>query len=75
MPVETEKRPRYLTRREAAEFLNITVQTMETWACNGRGPAVYRVGGTRTVRYRQDELVRFAESDRAANSQDSAGCA
>ena len=64
----------YLTRAQAAAFLGLTINTLEQWACSGKGPAMLRLNG-RTIRYSRADLIRYAENERIANSQPCIGCA
>ncbi|HOK32537.1 MAG TPA: helix-turn-helix domain-containing protein [Limnochordia bacterium] len=60
-----EKRRRFLTEREAAEFLGISPITLRQWRWRlyREGPPWYMVG--RNVRYDLDELDRWLETRRA----------
>jgi excisionase family DNA binding protein len=50
-----------LTRREAADLLGISPETLTIWACTKRYPLPYvKVG--RSVRYRRTDLEAFIES-------------
>lgn len=47
-----------LLRQEAvAEYIDVSMATLEKWRKTGRGPAHIRVG--RLVRYRQSDLDRW----------------
>ena len=49
------KSAKLLTRKEAAEYLGVKVQTLAAWAVTGRyGLPVVKVG--RSVRYRRSDL-------------------
>jgi excisionase family DNA binding protein len=50
----------FLTRQEAAKFLNLKKSTLDAWATRGGGPAYIKMG--RAVRYRPDDLLSWAES-------------
>jgi predicted DNA-binding transcriptional regulator AlpA len=45
-----------LTRREVAEYLRVSVATLERWARLGVGPRPHRIGPN-TVRYRLSTLL------------------
>ena len=50
-----------LTRKEAADYLYVSVRTMEIWASTKRYPLkFYKVG--RTVAYKKEDLDKFIES-------------
>jgi excisionase family DNA binding protein len=55
-----EPRDTLLRREEAAEYLRVSLPTMELWARTGAGPRVTRIG--RQVRYRLDDLRTFTGS-------------
>lgn len=44
----------------AAEFLGVSVRTLQAWRVRGEGPRFVKVG--RAVRYRRRELVAFQKS-------------
>ncbi len=48
---------RLLSRKEAAEFLNLQPQTLACWGMDGRHLPVVKLG--RTVRYKQSDLEAF----------------
>lgn len=45
---------------EAAEYLNVKIDTLEAWRCRGCGPRYLKMG--RLVRYRKVDLDAFVES-------------
>ena len=51
----------YVTPRQAAEFLGVSVGTLEVWRCTKRYRLPYLKCG-RLVRYRKSDLVNFLES-------------
>ncbi len=52
------QKPDLLTRKEAAEYLGITVNTLAVWACAKRYPLPYvKIG--RSVKYRRSDLDNF----------------
>ena len=51
-----------LTRKQAGEYLGVTVGTLAVWACTGRyGLPVVKVG--RLSKYRLCDLIAFIESN------------
>ena len=59
------RRQELLTRRQAAEYLNLKPQTLAVWASTGRHQLpLVKIG--RVVRYRRQDLDRFLEQ-RARN--------
>lgn len=51
--------PQFLTRNEAAEYLNLKKTTLDAWATRGGGPMFCKFG--RAVRYRKQDLDAFVE--------------
>ena len=49
-------RPRLLTRKEAAAYLNISEKTLASWACSGRYRLPVIKIGDRLARYRKSDL-------------------
>lgn len=56
--------PLYLDTRNAAKFLGLTERGLANYRHRGLGPAYFRVGGRRTVRYKVVDLIAWAESER-----------
>lgn len=50
----------YLTRRESAAYLKVSVKLMEKLASAGTGPRYFRAGG-KLARYRKADLDRWME--------------
>ncbi|MEQ8246195.1 MAG: helix-turn-helix domain-containing protein [Alphaproteobacteria bacterium] len=50
---------RYLTEREAAQFLGLEPSTLKAWRWRGEGPSYAKFG--RAVRYSQSTLFKYAE--------------
>jgi hypothetical protein len=48
-----------LNENQAAEFLGISVRTLQAWRVRGSGPPYVKIG--RAVRYRRRALVTFQE--------------
>ncbi len=57
---QKEGNERYLTTKEACDFLGVTRRTLERYAEQGRITR-YRRGITRNVYYKQSELERLLE--------------
>jgi predicted DNA-binding transcriptional regulator AlpA len=49
-----------LTENQAAEFLGLSVRTLQAWRVRGGGPRYAKLG--RAVRYRRSELVSFQQA-------------
>lgn len=60
------QREPYITTREAAEFLGLSVATLNKWRVIGLGPAYFKLG--KAVRYRLSELEEWASSQRKLNT-------
>ena len=58
--MESNLTKQFLTRRQAAEFLNLKKSTLDAWATRGGGPAFVKMG--RAVRYRPADLLEWVES-------------
>ena len=58
----SEMGKRYMTEQEAADFLNLSVKTLQKWRYQGSGPVYHKFG--KVVRYQQTELDEFANSSR-----------
>jgi hypothetical protein len=59
-----QKRP-WLTRKQAHEYLNVAVSTMEVWAAKGKGPP-FKKNKNGTIRYHIDDLDAFITGRDAA---------
>ena len=55
-----------MTTRQAADYLGLSVHTLNKWRWDGRGPRYIKLGAA--VRYRQDELDRFIEAGQTAHT-------
>lgn len=53
-----------MTTKDLAEFLAISVRTIEHWRLHGDGPPAYRVG--RHLRYRASDVEAWLTRQRAA---------
>ena len=56
----------FLTRTQAAEFLNLQRCTLESWAVKGGGPAFVKFG--RAVRYRISDLENYIKNQTRQNT-------
>ena len=59
-------RRRLIKESEAAEILNIEVQTLRRWRCVGKPPGYVKVGGA--VRYELADIEAFIEAGRRNNA-------
>ena len=48
----------FMTEREVAAWLRMSVQTVRKWHCDGSGPPYYKVG--RSVRYGKSNVADWA---------------
>ena len=56
----------FLTRTQAADFLNLNRCTLEAWAIRGGGPAFVKFG--RAVRYRVSDLEVYVKQQTRKNT-------
>ena len=59
---------KYLNNREAAEYLGLSVRTMNRYRVTGDGPPYYRLGGR--VRYVRAELDEWVTGSRRTSTSD-----
>lgn len=59
---------RFLTPREAAEFLGFSTSTISKLRCRGDGPAYHRVH--RRIRYRHADLVAWLHDARRRSTSE-----
>jgi excisionase family DNA binding protein len=52
----------FMTRKEAADYLDVSVPSLARWASQGIGPTYYKLG--RQTRYLKADLDAFVESRR-----------
>lgn len=52
-----------LTEKQAAEILQVSTRTLQSWRMTGEGPK-HLVMGARLVRYPQDELEKWLKKSR-----------
>ena len=55
----------YLNDQQAAEFLNLSKQTLRNWRTQCRGPVYSKFG--RAVRYDKMDLEEFANRNKVGN--------
>ena len=53
------KSQQWLSRKQVAEVLGVSVSTLERWHRKGIGPKAYRVAGLRLLRYDCVEVDAF----------------
>lgn len=51
-----------LTERQAAEYINASPRSMQTWRRQGHGPRFCRLG-SRMIRYRRSDLDAWVSGD------------
>ncbi|MDR6142367.1 excisionase family DNA binding protein [Microbacterium foliorum] len=51
--------PDVATRRQVAEFTQISVPTLARWASEGKGPKSIRPGGGSVLRYRREDVMAW----------------
>jgi predicted DNA-binding transcriptional regulator AlpA len=57
-----------LNENQAAEFLGVSVRTLQAWRVRGGGPRYCKIG--RSVRYSRRELVLFQESHTVSSTSE-----
>jgi hypothetical protein len=60
--VNNDSGPSLLNEKQAADFLNMSVRTLQAWRVNGRGPAFVRLSAA--VRYSAADLEMFIRDGR-----------
>ncbi|QND73647.1 helix-turn-helix domain-containing protein [Tardiphaga robiniae] len=55
-----------LTENQAADFLNLSVRTLQAWRVKVAGPGFVRAG--RAVRYRRSDLILWIEANTVSQS-------
>lgn len=55
-----------LTEEQTAQFLNISVRTLQAWRIKLAGPRFVRVG--RAIRYRRSDLTAWIEANTIGNA-------
>ena len=59
---------KYLSTREAAEYLGLSARTLDRYRVSGEGPVFHRFGGR--VRYTRGDLDAWAKARRRASTAD-----
>ncbi len=59
---------KYLSTREAAEYLGLSARTLDRYRVSGEGPVFHRFGGR--VRYTRADLDAWAVARRRASTAD-----
>jgi hypothetical protein len=62
-----------LTEAEAADFLRLSVRTLQAWRIRITGPAFVQVG--RAVRYRRRDLIGWIDANTVSQSRAALGAA
>lgn len=57
------ERDELLTERQVADWLQVSVRTVQHWRHTGQGPAWVKVNGGRLVRYRVSDVDEFLAAD------------
>ena len=60
-----------LNENQAAEFLGVSVRTLQAWRVRGGGPQYCKIG--RSVRYQRRALVAFQESHTVGSTTEAGG--
>lgn len=58
--------PAILDEGEAAQFIRVSIRTLQSWRVSGRGPAFIKVG--RAVRYDRGTLTQWLISQTRAST-------
>ena len=58
-----------LTEKQIAEFLNLSVKTIQAWRVTGRGPRFHRLG--RSIRYDSQEVRAWIAQNGVRSTADS----
>jgi predicted DNA-binding transcriptional regulator AlpA len=62
MIIEYKKRPKHIKEAEAADWLGLSVRTLQKHRVTGTGPRFHKFGGA--VRYRFSDLEQWCDSCR-----------
>ena len=61
--------PRFLTVEQAAQYLGLSLRTLNNWRCLGAGPRFHKFNG-RMIRYKIEDLDSFAAAGARASTSD-----
>lgn len=53
----------WLSRKQVAEVLGVSISTLERWHRLGIGPRAYRLAGLRFLRYEPEEVRAFVQRE------------
>jgi excisionase family DNA binding protein len=56
-----ETRPVFITEKEAAAYLTVSITTMRRWRLNGTGPKSFHTGDI--VRYRREDIDAWVDTN------------
>lgn len=65
------KMPRYLPPRQAADWLGLSVRTLDRYRVSGEGPVFHRFDGL--ICYLREDLQAWADSRRRTSTSDDGG--
>lgn len=65
-PNQTDLSGTFVDECQVAEMLCQSVRTIQKWRVTGNGPGYYKLG--RSVRYRLDEVLAWADARRKAHT-------
>jgi predicted DNA-binding transcriptional regulator AlpA len=67
-PVTTADPDAALNENQAAEFLGVSVRTLQAWRVRGGGPPYVKIG--RSVRYQRRALIAFQQEHTVTSTTD-----
>ena len=65
-PISSTDPDTLLTEAQAADFLSISMRTLQAWRVRGGGPVFIRAG--RAIRYRRRDLIEWIDSNSATST-------
>lgn len=64
--------PKLKTRQEAADYLNVSIWTLNAWASQGgKGLPFYKVG--RKTMYKESDLLAYLEANKQGHAEQPSG--
>jgi len=60
---------RLISERDAADYLSVSMRTLQGWRLKGGGPPYVKVG-TKSIRYRRRDLATWTEAHVRAHTSD-----